>query len=94
MLEKRKRQPKGFLYSLETTFNCRDRLFEQKQKELHRWHLMKIVEAGKITLKEVTEKIGAGMEVALGVYQNGQQRKSGSEGGVRRDPDIRPCEGA
>ena len=42
------------------------------QKELHRWHLMKIVEAGKITLKEDTEKIGAGMEVALGVYQNGQ----------------------
>ena len=42
------------------------------QKELHRWHLMKIVEAGKITLKEVTEKIGAGMDVALGVYQNGQ----------------------
>jgi len=33
---------------------------------------MKMAEVGKITLKEVTEKIGAGMEVALEVYQNGQ----------------------
>jgi transposase len=28
------------------------------QKELHRWHLMKMVEVGKITLKEASEKIG------------------------------------
>ncbi len=28
------------------------------QKELHRWHLMKMVEVGKITLKEAAEKIG------------------------------------
>jgi hypothetical protein len=28
------------------------------QKELHRWHLMEMVEACKITLKEASEKIG------------------------------------
>lgn len=28
------------------------------QKELHRWHLMKMAEVGKITLKEASEKIG------------------------------------
>ena len=90
LLEKRKRQPRGFLYSLETTFNCRDRLFEQKQKKLHRWHPMKMAEVGKIHLREASEKIGAGMDVALGVHQDGQQRISGCKGGLWRDPDLRP----
>jgi transposase len=28
------------------------------QKQLQRWHLMKMVEVGKITLKEASERIG------------------------------------
>ena len=28
------------------------------QRQLQRWHVMKMVEVGKITLKETSEKIG------------------------------------
>ena len=44
-------------------------------------------------LKEASEKIGMGVGMTLGVHQDGQQRIPGCKGGVRGDPDIRPCEG-
>src|SRR4030065_420036 len=37
------------------------------QKQLQRWHLMKMVEVGKITLKEASERIGVSYRQAKGI---------------------------
>ena len=61
------------------------------QRQLQRWHLMGLVEGGKITLKEASEKIGVSYRQAKRIWRAVKERGARGliHGNVGRPPPNR-----
>ena len=62
------------------------------QKQLQRWHLMEMVEVGKITLKEAGEKIGVSYRqakrIGRAIRDRGMQRFGSWQSGSALQPSA------
>ncbi len=64
------------------------------QRQLKRWHLMKMVEVGKITLREAGERIGVSYRQAKRIGRAIRERGikglvHGNQGSALQQPDSR-----